>query len=145
MEKQKMNANELFLNIYVDGSHCSLENINGVGCVMVEKDKEIHTISKQTKGNDQWNVGAEIDSALTAVNWAMDNGYEAVIINYDYLGIEMWATGSWNANNPITSSYARRMREAAQHIDIRFRKVKAHSGNFFNDLADKMARQAIGK
>lgn len=133
------------LNIYVDGSYCKLENINGVGCVMVEGNEEIHSISKQTKGNNQWNVGAEIESALTAVNWAIDNGYEAVIINYDYLGIEMWATGSWNANNPITSSYARKMRELAQQINISFNKVKAHSGDVFNDLADKLAKQAIGK
>lgn len=145
MEKQKTNRNELFLNIYVDGSYCNLENVNGVGCVMVENDKEIHTISKQTKGNNQWNVGAEIESALTAVNWAIENGYEAVIINYDYLGIEMWATGSWNANNQITSGYARKMRELAQQINISFNKIKAHSGNEFNNLADRLAKQAIGK
>lgn len=145
MGKQKMSKNKLLLNIYVDGSHCSLENINGLGCVMVENNKEIYTISKQTKGNDQWNVGAEIDSALTAVDWAIENEYESVIINYDFMGIEMWATGSWNANNPITSSYARKMRQLAQQINISFNKIKAHSGNEFNDLADMLARQAIGK
>src|SRR5690625_1952769 len=124
-------VDESILNIYVDGSYCSLNNINGLGCVMVENNKEIHTISKQTKSNDQSNVGAEIESALTAVNWAIENGYEALFINYDYLGIEMWATGAWNANNSITASYARKMRGHQQQIKIGFNKIKAHSGNFF--------------
>lgn len=142
---KKTLLNELCLNVYVDGSYCSIENINGIGCVMVENNNVIHTISRQTKGNDQWNVGAEVESALTAVDWAVENGYEAVVINYDYMGIEMWATGAWNANNPITSSYARKMKGLAQQIKVSFKKIKAHSGNEFNDLADKLAKQAIGK
>lgn len=57
----------------------------------------------------------------------------------------MWATGEWNTRNPVTSDYANKIREAARQIEISFRKVKAHSGDTFNELADKLARQAIGK
>lgn len=136
---------KLNIVIYVDGSYCKAGKINGIGCVMMKNNKICNTISKQTKGNDLWNVGAEIESALTAVNWAIDNGYKEVVINYDYLGIEMWVNGSWNANNHITASYARKMRELKQQIQINFIKVKAHSGNEFNELADALAKQAIGK
>ena len=33
--------------------------------------------------------------------------------------------------------------EAMKKINISFKKVKAHSGNKYNDMADKLAKQAV--
>ena len=57
------------------------------------------------------------------------------------MGIEMWATGRWKTNNPLTTNYAKRMKEASKKIRIDFHKVKAHSGIAYNDRADALAKK----
>ena len=36
------------------------------------------------------------------------------------------------------------MSEYKKKIKINFRKVKGHSGNKFNDMVDKLAKEALG-
>ena len=55
--------------------------------------------------------------------------------------IGMWATGRWNTNNPLTTNYAKRMKEARKQLRIDFHKVKAHSGITYNDRADALAKK----
>ena len=55
-----------------------------------------------------------------------------------------WAQGLWKANKPGTQAYAALCREAARDLKLTFVKVKGHSGNACNDLADRLARKALG-
>ena len=57
------------------------------------------------------------------------------------MGIEMWATGGWKTNNPLTTNYAKRMKEVSKQLRIDFHKVKAHSGIAYNDRADALAKK----
>ena len=88
-----------------------------------------------------WNVSGELLAALHVVDYALDHGYTSCSLYYDYMGIEMWAIGRWNTNNPLTTSYAKRMKEASKQIRIDFHKVKAHSGIAYNDRADALAKK----
>ena len=59
------------------------------------------------------------------------------------MGIEMWATGRWKTNNPLTTMYAEKMKAWKQQIRIDFHKVQAHSGVYYNERADELAKRAI--
>ena len=80
---------------------------------------------------------------MFAVKWSAVNGYSAVEICYDYKGIEMWATGGWKAKNDLTQKYAAFMREIGKRIRITYRKIAAHTGDKYNEEADKLAKAAL--
>ncbi|WP_414848488.1 RNase H family protein [Bacillus sp. IT-79MI2] len=56
--------------------------------------------------------------------------------------MEYFATKAWRAKNPQTQEYQEFMQKYIRNINIKFIKVKAHSGNEFNDLADRLAKYA---
>ena len=77
------------------------------------------------------------------MKWAMKNGYSEIEICYDYQGIEKWAVGEWKTNHILTQKYAQFMAKSGENVRIDFRKVKAHSGNYYNEQADKLAKAAL--
>ena len=81
--------------------------------------------------------------AMFAVKWCDKNGYSAIEICYDYLGIEKWATGEWKAKNSLTKKYANFMKENSDKLNISFKKIAAHTGNKYNEEADKLAKAAL--
>lgn len=138
----------LGLHAYVDGSFNSKTLEYGSGIVVIENDKIIYT--KSLSGNNPHlssmrNVSGEIRSAMGSVAFAQKLGYKSLTIHYDYLGVENWVTGTWKRNNDFTKRYHEFMnKKIDEGMDIIFRKVKAHSNDEYNDLADKLAKQACG-
>jgi len=55
----------------------------------------------------------------------------------------MWATGKWKAKTELTKKYKKLYDYYSKFIEINFSKVKAHTGNTYNELADKLAKKAI--
>ena len=76
--------------------------------------------------------------------WAIENGYKKITIYYDYEGIEKWANGIWKANKVGTQRYKAFVAEKRQEIEIAFRKVAAHTGVKYNEMADQLAKAALG-
>ena len=62
---------------------------------------------------------------------------------HDYIGLQKWADGEWNAGNILSQWYVQVIKEARQSINIEFIKVKAHTGVEYNERADDLAKQAI--
>ena len=81
--------------------------------------------------------------AIKAVEYAMKNKYKEVTICYDYQGIECWALGTWKRNKTLTQKYNEFMKESMKEIKVNFLKIKGHSGNKFNDMADRLAKAAL--
>ncbi|WP_075620396.1 viroplasmin family protein [Paenisporosarcina indica] len=134
------------LHIYVDGSYSKKLKKAGFGCVFVLKEIAVHTVAKEApidKDEDLWNVSAEIAGVLCAVEWAIKNKYPIVNIFYDYEGLEKWYSGEWKANKKTTKNYVSKLNQLKKEISINFVKVKAHSGDTFNELADQLAKSAI--
>ena len=89
------------------------------------------------------NVSGEVEGAMKAIVYAIENGYKDIVLCYDYQGIESWALGTWKRNNRITQNYNEFMQEKFKLIKVRFKKIKGHSGNKFNDRADILAKKAL--
>lgn len=131
---------------YVDGSFSKEIGKYSFGCVIIKPDGEI--IRESGNGDNpeslaQRNVTGEMLGAMYAVKWCEVNGYSAIKICYDYMGIEMWATGGWKANNNLTQKYAAFMRACGSRIRITFQKIAAHTGDKYNEEADKLAKAAL--
>ena len=52
--------------------------------------------------------------------------------------------GAWKANKTGTKAYQALYRQMSQNVAISFVKVKGHSNDTYNDIADGLAKQALG-
>ena len=145
--EESLELENLGLVVYVDGSF-SLEKENySYGLVAINNGEEVY--EDYGAGDDKdavslRNVAGEVLGSLKAVEYAIDNGYDQVTIVYDYQGVESWAIGTWKRNKTLTQNYHKVMQEKMKMINIRFIKVKGHSGDKYNDIADKLAKKALG-
>lgn len=131
---------------YVDGSFQKELSRYSFGCVLLIPEGEIIRESGNGENPESLalrNVTGEMLGAMYAVKWCEVNGYQAVKICYDYMGIEMWATGGWKTNNSLTQKYAEFMRKSAGRIKITFQKIAAHTGDKYNEEADQLAKAAL--
>ena len=145
--EEKQVTFEQGLIAYVDGSYNVKTKEYGFGCVLIEGVQVIKEV--YDKGNDvnyasMRNVAGEILGSLYAMEFAKNNGYMQVCIYYDYEGIEKWANGSWKANKIKTQEYQKKVIQYRESMDIVFVKVLAHSGDVYNERADKLAKKAVG-
>ena len=134
------------LTAYVDGSFQKGKKAYAFGCVFIFPDGSIQKLNgayDDAAGVAQRNVAGEMQGALHAARFALENGFKAVDIYYDYQGIEMWATGQWKTNTDLTKKYAAEMKKLGSEIHISFHKVAAHTGVEYNEMADKLAKAAL--
>ena len=134
------------LTAYVDGSFDARLGRYSFGCVLLLPSGEI--IRRSGSGDNPEsaalrNVTGEMLGAMYAVRWCAKNGYPALKLCYDYMGIEMWAVGGWKAKNELTQKYALFMQKYGKKLTITFRKIAAHTGDRYNEEADRLAKAAL--
>lgn len=133
---------------YVDGSFDSEKMKYSFGVVLIKDGKVIETISQVGESEEaasMRNVAGELSGAMTAIRYASQNGYEKIKIYHDYEGIGKWARGEWKTNLSCTASYKEYCEKMSKKIQLEFIKVPAHSGVEYNEMADKLAKEALGK
>ena len=134
------------VDIYVDGSFDKETNIFSWGVVLVNKldnNKEEFNGCARNPDSKYMNVAGEIYGSVMACKLACKRNYKNLNLYYDYTGIKEWAEGNWRRNNPLTKRYYEFMQKVFETLDVNFVKVKAHTGNEFNELADALAKKAI--
>lgn len=139
--------NENRVEAYVDGSYEHAIREYGSGVVILKNNNVEKTYS--TKGKEESlvgmrNVAGEIEAAKIAMNYCLDNKIENLTLYFDYEGIEKWCTGVWKTNKEGTIEYKKFYDSIKSKLNVEFVKVKAHSGNKYNEEADKLAKAAIG-
>lgn len=133
---------------YVDGSYNNSNCSYSYGAVLIDSVGEIETFSKRFKKDkfsQHRNVIGEIYGAMFAMRYALEKGYKELYLHYDYEGIEKWAIGSWKRNKEATKMYHEFYNSIKNDLSVKFIKVKSHSGDKYNDLADKLAKEAVIK
>lgn len=132
---------------YVDGSFEKDSGVYGYGVVFIEKNgniEEYFDSGREESYQSMRNVSGEILGALKATSLAVEKGYSSIAIFHDYQGIASWAKGEWKCNKEKTIEYREKMLSYQKQIKITFHKVLAHSGDYFNERADILAKQAVG-
>ena len=136
------------LTAYVDGSFNAATGEYGFGAVLIDCNGDIVDRLCE-KGSDMElaamrNVAGEIKGAESAMRYASDNGYKRIVIYHDYEGIAKWCQGLWKTNKAGTINYKKVYDEMSRDLHIEFIKVKGHSGDKYNDMADELAKKAAG-
>ncbi len=131
---------------YVDGSYNIVTKEYACGVVLFHDEKTEYFSKKfsDPERAEMRNVAGEIEGSMCAMSYCLEHGIGALTIYYDYEGIEKWCTRAWKANKEGTVAYREFYDKVSRQVQIRFVKVKGHSGDKYNDLADKLAKQAIG-
>ncbi len=133
--------------IYVDGSYNQETEEYAYGMVVVKEDGTTEEYSDKfcdPELKSMWNVAGEIMGSCAAMQYALDYELPAITIYHDYEGISKWPLGLWKANKEGTKAYVNFYNEVAKTVKIKFVKVKGHSGDKYNNMADKLARAALG-
>lgn len=133
---------------YIDGSYNAETGFYGAGIVLLYNGEE-HRF--KYSGDDSGmarmrNVAGEIlASSLVFSRIAKGFGFKRVVIYHDYTGIAFWCTEQWKSKNEYTAKYKRMYQKAVcSGLKIAFKKVKSHSEDRYNDIADQLAKEACG-
>nr|WP_276938141.1 ribonuclease H family protein [Helcococcus sueciensis] len=132
--------------VYVDGSYNISKKIVGYGIVFIDREDTLEINGALEAGlyTEQRNVAGEVYGSMEAINLAIEKKKKKIYIHFDYMGIKAWAEGEWKTNIELTKNYKKFVEENKKDIDIYFIKVKAHSNDKFNDMADSLAKTAVG-
>lgn len=151
IKKEEVNEEEISEEFeaiaYVDGSYDKASNMFSCGVVIFYLGKE-YTMSKAFDDKElrsMNNVAGELKGSELAMNFCIENNIKSIKIHHDYEGIAKWCTGDWQAKKFGTKQYRDLYFKISKSVRVEFVKVKAHSGNKYNDLADKLARSALNK
>ena len=134
------------ITAYVDGSFLK-GKVFGCGCVIIKDGEVIAEISEAYEDEElasMRNVAGEIKASELAMRYALDNGYASISIYHDYQGIASWCLGEWKTNKAGTIAYKEFYDSIKDRLMVYFVKVKGHSGDTYNDMADNLAKKAIG-
>ena len=146
VSENKLEENDLENVAYVDGSYNVTTGEFSYGVVIFHNGKE-HTFNKKFDDPElasMRNVAGEIKGAEAAMEYAYKNGMKSLTIYHDYEGIAKWPLKLWAANKEGTKAYQEYYNNIKKYVDIKFVKVKGHSGDKYNDMADRLAKEALG-
>lgn len=131
---------------YVDGSYKKDTLEYGYGVVLILKDDIIEFFGKGENPEvaKSRNVTGELFGSIRAISEAIRLKKKKITVFYDYQGISSWANGEWKCNLPLTIGYRDKIKDFRKEIEILFVKVKAHSNDKYNDLADYLAKKSLG-
>lgn len=131
---------------YVDGSYAPfLPDRYAYGAVFLYEGK-VETEGKRVIDRENAamrNVAGEVAGARRAMEVCLARGIAVLDLYYDYAGIERWCTGEWQANRPGTKALRAYYDSIRDRLAVHFHKVKSHTGVRYNELADKLAKEAL--
>lgn len=134
------------VDIFIDGSYEHSKQRYSFGLVVDYKERvTMNKCFDDQRFMSNRNVSGELLGAMYAYQWIIDHKEKGILyrINYDYEGIEKWATSQWKTNKVLTKCYAIISKYAMDKIDIKFNKVPAHSGVELNEVVDQLAKDAL--
>ncbi|WP_026389617.1 viroplasmin family protein [[Acholeplasma] multilocale] len=129
---------------YTDGSYNNSEQTYSYGAIVIWQNKE-YTFSQRFKNPAlaaMRNVAGELEGAKKAMKFAFDNKIQYLTLYHDYQGIAAWALGTWKANLEATKAYQEFYKQISTKVNVHFEWVKGHSGDYYNDVADRLAASA---
>lgn len=140
---QKQNLENI---AYIDGSYDAKTGNYSFGGVLLVEGKELHF--KKAYPADEFskhhNVAGEIKGAGYVLNYCYKNQIYDITLCYDYMGIEKWYNLEWQAKSDIAKLYVEFVKNIKCKMNVKFVKIKSHTGEKYNELADKLAKEALG-
>lgn len=149
IQSTKMIPEEDEIFAYVDGSFNIKTFEYAYGIVLINKNGIITTLSGKDNKEEvvnMRNVAGELKGTMVATQYISKNfpTINKITIFHDYEGIAKWVTEEWKTNLEYTKKYKEYMQKMMINKKISFQKVVAHTGNEYNEMADKLAKEQLG-
>ncbi len=144
--EQILKAEPGALVAYVDGSYNVANNQFSYGMVLLDGEQELkfQQFFIDEELASMRNVAGEIKGAEAAMRYAVEQGFHKLYIYHDYEGIAKWCQGEWKTNKEGTKAYKAYFDSIWDKLQVEFVKVAAHTGDKYNEMADKLAKEALG-
>lgn len=144
--EKKRKGDALLVEAYVDGSYNKKTNEFSYGMIVLRDGQEYRFCEKfdDKELALMHNVAGEIKGAEAAMRYAVEQSLTGITIYHDYAGISKWCLGEWKTNKDGTKAYKAFYDSIKDQVDIHFVKVAGHSNDKYNDIADELAKQALG-
>ena len=144
--EQILKAEPGALVAYVDGSYNVANNQFSYGMVLLDGEQELkfQQFFIDEELASMRNVAGEIKGAEAAMRYAVEQGFHKLYIYHDYEGIAKWCQGEWKTNKEGTKAYKAYFDSIRDKLQVVFVKVAAHNGDKYNEMADKLAKEALG-
>lgn len=129
---------------YVDGSF--IGGKIGYGAVILHQGDEIQRLwgPVDAKFAQSRQIAGELAATMRAVRWCVQQGLGELDVFFDYKGVQQYAQKTHiNPDNRMALQYAAYMRKAPLHIH--WHHVRSHTGNYWNDVADALAKQGASE
>lgn len=132
---------------YVDGSFDELSKSYSFGVVIIYENNEylLSGIRSDAAKAKYCNIAGEMESVMETIRWAKTHNVKELKIVYDCKAIEEIAKDFGKARGTAALAYKKFYESVKDDLTIRFSEVRSHSGNQLNDVADALARKALGK
>ena len=131
---------------YIDGSYSKTAGRYGYGGY-INNAGAIHII-QGTGSNPEYinerNIAGEVFGTLATIYRAVNLGIKELIIYHDYAGISEWSRDAWRAKSPLAVHYKQMLDLCRDDIALYFVHVKGHTGIEGNEIADYLAKEAVG-
>lgn len=125
------------VTIYTDGSCMPNPGPGGWGFISLQPSAEYHVSGGEAKST---NNRMELVAVIEAIDFHPD--YKELTIYSDSLLTINCAQGLWKRkkNRDLWAEFD----QVSKGKKITFKKVKAHNGDHYNELVDKLAKRACG-
>lgn len=126
------------LEIYCDGAYSSNRDIGGWAIVVLEDNEKID--SSFFPVSNTTNNRMEIQSVIQACLWLRKHLRSEAIIYSDSMYVIGTISKGWkrNKNNDLWEI----LDDLVKGLSIKWKHIKGHSGNKYNELCDALAVQA---
>ncbi len=126
----------------VDGSY--FNNKTSYAAIIRKEGKVIQELKGlvdkgKVKSSNQ--ITGEMKAVIKAIDFCNENKIKKIRLYYDYNGLKYWANGNWKANLVSTKYYQEFM--SRQKIIIEWVKVSSHTGVYWNEKTDMLAKSVI--
>lgn len=129
--------------VYVDGSYNQFIKKAAYACVIITESSEEYLSGSIEDFNELHNVSGELKAAMRAMEYCVDKKIDKLTICYDFAGIETLCENIREESKDYIKSYKKYVRSISEKVDVSFKKIKAHSGDKYNEMADKLAKHAL--
>lgn len=131
---------------FIDGSCIKDKVVSYGGFICLDNFDDKIIIQGQVTDKDKkrsMNIAGELCGCIELIKKAIELKIEELNIYYDYVGIELFATGEWNSGVLVAKDYKMFIDSVKNKIKLNFIKVAAHVGIDGNEIADTLAKEAL--
>ena len=130
---------------YVDASYSDNERFGAIGIVLLTSSEVIQysEIPENLEDCALTSTNHELLAAAKAIKMAKERHIKNLIIKHDNSSIAELAKSHSVSKTSMEEWYKQLVMKHREKMSITFKKVKGHSKEYFNELADKLAYKAM--